>query len=182
MKYTIKQVPAEHSYIDPMDYMIDGAEMDNIFVLAPNNGYGYHCINDQDGYSALRAEWEDYIYDTDSGIPFVDYLNFDTGKTWDIIECRGYCQGNYVEILYRTDLYSAEDIRKLGDLYLGCYMEFFVIYPDGDEIYGFYVTDEEALSEEDYKKIVCDQAGIPYDETVLMLVSGAHTVYDYVEV
>lgn len=115
---------------------------------------------------------------------FAEYMTIKTGKKWDIGCSHGYCQGDYVEIVYCIDNYKTEDIEIIGDIFLGCAKEFGVheLDEDGEEIdscYGFFVADCQTRRDEDYKKIVCNDYGIPEEETELELIEGSHTYTKY---
>ena len=113
-----------------------------------------------------------------------DYLSITTGRKWETTSARGYCQGDYVDIIYCADIYTAKGAEIAGEIYLGAANEFCVIELDenGKEIdscYGYFVADCEAWKDEDYKKIVCEYAGIPENETVLEMIDGSYTVTHY---
>lgn len=114
------------------------------------------------------------------------YLSLKTGKPWDVRECRGYCQGDYVEVIYCMDNYTEKDADIFGDIANGCFKEFGVIEldDDGNEVdscYGYYVTDTEAWKPEDIKHLVCKWSGCDENITELHLCGTSHTVttYDY---
>ena len=118
-----------------------------------------------------------------------EYLTITTGKTWTVDSARGYCQGDYVELLYCSDVYP-NGIENYGEVYLGCAKEFCVIDLDenGEEVdrcYGFIIADCEikswADSDATYKRLVCNWEGIKEEETRLEMIDGYHTYtkYDY---
>ena len=115
------------------------------------------------------------------------FLTIITGRKWDVSSARGYCQGNYCELVYCTDIYTEQDIDIAGDIYLGCAKEFCVAdYNDDgteydDAVYGYIVADCQAWTDEDYKRIVCDYAGIEPENTTLEMIDGCstHTTYSY---
>ena len=114
------------------------------------------------------------------------YLTITTGKSWDVKAVHGYCQGDYAEVVYCADNYKQETAKVLGEVWLGCAKEFGVIDMDenGEEVdscYGYIVADCEAWKDEDYKRLVCEWAGIKPEETRLEMIDGYHTYtkYDY---
>ena len=135
---------------------------------------------------ALRrlVKWaEDASADNTQDI--ADLLTIITGHYWTTAAARGYCQGDYAEMVYCPERY-ADGVEAYGEIWLGCAKEFQVIYLDddgteGDSVSGFIVADCQAWRDEDYKRIVCGEADIPEDETRLEMIDGYHvrTVYDY---
>lgn len=108
-----------------------------------------------------------------------EYLTIVTGKEWDIENVYGYCQGDFCQILYCTAAY--ENVRAIGELYLGCGKEFYTIELDesGNEIetvYGYYVADSEVKTDSDYKKLVCEMACIDESETELQLIESERMI------
>ena len=110
------------------------------------------------------------------------YLTVKTGKHWTWTTVFGYCQGDIVDILYCDERYKS--VEEYGEVFLGCAKEFGVIELDdegeeADSCWGYIVADCLVRDEIDYKKIVADWAGIPFEEAELQLISGSHTVYDW---
>lgn len=119
--------------------------------------------------------------DTDD---IAEYLTITTGKKWRRIGVHGYCQGDYVDVVYCEDFH--ENPKYYGECWLGCAKEFSVNYLDEngeeeDSVGGYIVADCQAWRDEDYKRLVCEWAGIPEDETELQMIDGFHTYtkYDY---
>ena len=121
------------------------------------------------------------------------YLTITTGKKWNSIGVCGYSQGDYVEVVYCEAFH--ENPKYYGECWLGCAREYGVIevenygldddgehaYDEVDSCYGYIVSDSQAWREEDVKRLVCEWAGIPEDETVLELIESTsyHTTYHY---
>ena len=152
-------------------------------------------------YSAKRChdlkEWAARA-DANDDDDIAEYLTIKTGRKWDTGCVRGYCQGDYVDIVYCPEFYSG-GIEAYGEVYLGCAKEFSITYlnesydiddesldydiddASGDTVYGYIVADCQANTDDDYKKLVCDMEGIPEEETVLQMIDGysTHTIYSY---
>lgn len=125
------------------------------------------------------------------------YLTITTGKKWNSIGVCGYCQGDYVEVVYCEDHYKEADAKYYGECWLGCAREYCVIdvenyeapededeeatYTETDSVGGYIVSDSQAWRDEDIKRLVCEWAGIPEEETVLELIESTsyHTTYHY---
>ena len=112
------------------------------------------------------------------------YLTITTGKKWNSIGVCGYCQGDYVEVVYCEGFH--ENPKYYGECWLGCAKEFTVNYLDEsgeeeDSVGCYIVADCQAWRDEDYKRLVCEWAGIPEEETVLELIESTsyHTTYHY---
>ncbi|MBR6859700.1 MAG: hypothetical protein IKM73_00065, partial [Acidaminococcaceae bacterium] len=113
--------------------------------------------------------------DIDRTEDIAEFLSITTGKTWDTTSASGYCQGDYVEMVFCVDHYTEKSARAYGEVWLGCAKEFCVIDleedgNEGDTVYGFIVADCEAWREEDYKKLVCSWACISEAETALQMI------------
>ena len=131
-------------------------------------------------------EWAKTVNDYNADAEAIAaYLTITTGKTWDTSSAYGYCQEDYCEIVYCTEYYP-ENVRKYGEIWLGAAKEFGVIDLDEngeetDSCSGYIVADCEAWGDEDYKRLVCEQAGIKPEETRLEMIDGysVQTVYSY---
>lgn len=113
------------------------------------------------------------------------YLSIKTGKKWDTYVSRGYCQGDYAEIVFCRDNYKEDDLNIISDMYWGMGKEFCILF-DGDEdnaVYGYYIADCEYRTNEDLKTYFCKMEGFEEDETVLEMISGSrtYTKYEYTE-
>jgi len=123
---------------------------------------------------------------TDKPEDIAAFLTITTGRKWETSSARGYCQGDYADIVYCTDFYTKQGIDEAGDIFFGCAKEFSVTdYENDDEegftVYGYIVADCQARTDEDYKRIVCDYASINPEDTTLEMIDGCstRTVYSY---
>ena len=123
--------------------------------------------------------------DSDSPEAIAEYLTITTGKRWTTSSARGYCQGDYVEMVYCPERY-AEGVEKYGEIWLGAAKEFCIIDvnddgTEGDAVYGYIVADCEAWRDEDYKKAVCAWEGIEPAAASLEMIDSAttRTIYSY---
>ena len=112
-----------------------------------------------------------------------EYLTITTGKEWSVKSARGYCQGDFAQILYCPERYK-DGVEVYGDVFFGCAKEFVVIDLDengeeADSVGGYIVADCQANADEDYKRIVCEWAEIDENETVLEMIDGQRTVTQY---
>ena len=120
-----------------------------------------------------------------------EYLTITTGKTWTITSVCGYCQGDYVDIVFCTEYYTKENAKTYGNIFLGCCKEFSLteIDENGQEddattCYGYYIADNEYRNDDDIKKVLCDYEGLKPEETKVFLISGqtVRTEYTYDEI
>lgn len=121
--------------------------------------------------------------DFDSVDGIAEYLTIKTGRKWSTSNARGYCQGDYVDILYCVDAYK-DGVEQYGEIYLGAATEFCVVDlgADGNEIdscYGYIVAKCQAWEDEERKRLVCEWAGIEPEETALELIDGCKTYTKY---
>lgn len=111
------------------------------------------------------------------------YLTLKTGKEWDTDSASGYCQGDYVKIVYCKEYYP-NGTKNYGEIWLGVGKEFSVIELDkkGEEIdscYGYIIADCQAWTDEYYKKLVCEWACIEIEETQLEIIESSSTITYY---
>ncbi|MBQ1776614.1 MAG: hypothetical protein IIZ93_00510 [Acidaminococcaceae bacterium] len=129
-------------------------------------------------------EWAKAVNDCTADTEAVAaYLTVTTGKTWATSSAYGYCQGDYVQIVYCKQYYP-ENVEKYGEIWLGAAKEFCVIDLDengeeGDSCWGYIVADCETRTDADYKRLVCEQSGIKPEETRLEMINGYHTYTKY---
>lgn len=114
------------------------------------------------------------------------YLTIVTGKKWDVVGVCGYCQGDYVQVIYCEGFHERKQAEAYGGIWMGCGKEFCVIDVDEDgnetdKCYGYIIADCQAWKDEDYKRLVCEWAGINEEETRLEMIDGSttQTIYSY---
>ena len=142
--------------------------------------------------SKLKKLFNDCRYPDDIET-LAEYLTIKTGKHWDTTSASGYCQGDYVEILYCTEIYK--DPEMYGELWLGCGKEFCFAYLDENgnvkdcsEVYGYFVADCQYKTDEELKKVLCEYEGTKPEETKVLLIdyNTMHTYtkyqYEYTEI
>jgi hypothetical protein len=111
------------------------------------------------------------------------YLTLKTGKQWATDSAHGYCQGDYVEMVYCPEHYT-DGVKPYGEVWLGAAKEFDVIYLDDngeetDACGGYIIADCQARTDEDYKRLVCEWAEISEDDTQLEMIDSYRTVTEY---
>ena len=116
-----------------------------------------------------------------------EYLTFKTGKEWTTGSAYGYCQGDYVKMVYCLEHYT-DGVKRYGEIWLGAGKEFSITFLNENEtgeedytVYGYIVADCQARNDEEYKRLVCEWACIPEDETQLQMIDGSrsYTKYNY---
>ena len=162
-----------------------------------NNGY--------DSYDTYKEcmEYNDIVYnsrkchllkewaknaDTEEAEDMAEFLTIRTGKRWETDSATGYCQGDYVKLVYCPEHYK-DGVKAHGEIWLGAYKEFCVVDLDdsGNEVdacCGFLIADCQVKTEEDYKKIICEWECIKEEETSLEMIDEQkhYTKYIYKEV
>lgn len=130
----------------------------------------------------LLKEWEKNadLCKTESMAAF---LTITTGKKWTTASAHGYCQGDYVEMVYCPEHYK-EGVKSYGEIWLGAGKEFYTITlgengEEDDTCYGYIIADCQARNDEDYKRLVCKWACIPENETRLEMVDSYKTYTKY---
>jgi len=111
-----------------------------------------------------------------------DFLTIITGKEWTTDSVHGYCQGDYVEMVYCPEHYK-NGVKPYGEIWLGCGKEFCLITLENgeekDKVYGYIVADCQVIHDEDYKKLICEWACIPEEETQLEVITDYKYKADY---
>ena len=127
-----------------------------------------------DGAAVLKGlEAEKY-----EEVRIAKYLTVKTGEPWEIRTVRGYCQSDWAIVIYNADQYSEKEADIYGDYCFGCFKEFEIIDPDGQEVYGYYVTDSELekYDDQEYKRIVCSMEGIDPEDATLEMIDDVKTI------
>lgn len=174
---------------DKADAIIDGfSDVSDKWT----NGYNsYETYKECMEYNAIEytthkchalKEWVKTA-DTRNPETIADFLTITTGKRWQVDSATGYCQGDYVEMVYCPEHYK-DGVKHYGEIWLGAGKEFYTIDLDenGDETdtcYGYIIADSQAWKDEDYKRLVCEWAGIPENETQLEMIDGSNTYTQY---
>lgn len=137
-------------------------------------------------YNSRRCHaLKEWAKDADTSDPesIAAFLTIITGTEWEATSVRGYSQGDYVDIVYCAEHYK-NGVRHYGEVWLGCAREFCVVDlnengAECDSCYGYIVADSEARDDEDYKRIVCEWAGIDESETALEMFDGYQQIAQY---
>lgn len=131
-------------------------------------------------------EWHKDIGYVNTPEDIAAYLTIITGEQWNTTSARGYCQGDYVDIIYCEKYYKQIDAQEAGEIFLGAAKEFDFITLDenGEEIEnvgGFFVADCMAWKDEDAKKMLCKWEGVSEEETQVEFIDNCATqrVYSY---
>lgn len=119
-------------------------------------------------------------WDTDD---IAAFLSIVTGKAWSVSSVTGYSQGDYVELVYCNDSYP-KGVEHYGEVWLGAAKEFCVISVDengeeSDSCYGYIIADCQAWEDTDYKRLVCEWAGIPESEAQLEMIEDSYITTHY---
>lgn len=137
-------------------------------------------------YSPRRChelkEWAEQAGE-DEPESIAEFLTITTGKKWTTGSAHGYCQGDYCEMVYCSEHYR-DGVQHYGEIWLGCGKEFGVMElgENGEEInavYGYIIADCQARTEEDYKRLVCEWAGIDEQNAALEMIDDCYTVTRY---
>ena len=199
-KYTFKEIAPENCdfsfYFDDDTFTENAGGFEyNLFIVSYDRGreYGFNI----DRYKDIKKELEYIIDDPDETDDekikawaagkdradvetIAEYLSLKTGREWKTAAERGYCQGDYCDILYCTDIYKPETVGVTGQIFLGCGKEF-SFTDDGETVYGYIVADNEYRDDNELKKILCGFEGVNPDETELLLIDSwkTQTIYNY---
>ena len=134
----------------------------------------------------LKAFAENYDYNSVEQV--AEFLTITTGMEWECETYKGYCQGDYCELIYCADKQSKEYMDLIGNGAVGCVTEFSIsenpIDIDGkdvDEIieeaevdccYGFYLTDHDVWNEEKCKAELAELAECKLDEIAVITIEN----------
>lgn len=154
------------------DLLNDNSNYSNVKEILNDYNIRY---TPQNAHKAKELDDIDYIY------RLISFLELRTGNKWAVKGVHGYCQGDYVSVIYCTKYYDEKSAEIIGDLVLGCGKEFSITFCDDsgeepDTIYGYFIADCEARSDEDYKNIVCNQEGIDPEAATLEIIETVKTI------
>ena len=190
--YNLFIVPTRHNYgfngeeytriQNKADAIIDG--FSDVSEEWTNNYKTYkECMQDNAiEYTSRKChalkEWAKNADTGDADI-IAEFLTITTGHKWDTASATGYCQGDYVEMVYCPEHYK-DGVKHYGEVWLGAAKEFCTIDIDengeeGDTCYGYIVADCQAWKDEDYKRLVCEWACITEEETRLEMIESQRT-------
>lgn len=145
-------------------------------------------LKDEDINIELKKDLIEWTNGKETSEPVIiaEFLSIITGNDWKSIGIHGYSQGDYVDVIYCPKFTLDNTAEILGNVFLGCAKEFVVQDIDGDgyvddQCFGYIVANCEVNRNEDYKRIVCEQAGIEESETQLELIVDSYTktLYTY---
>ena len=169
------------------------AIIDNFYDIEEGYTYHYNSYKEVMEYHNIPynshkchklKEWAKNA-DTNKTEDIAEFLTITTGKKWTTDSATGYCQGDYVEMVYCPEHYK-DGVKPYGEIWLGAGKEFCVIYLDenGEEdytVWGYIIADCQAWKDEDYKRLVCEWACIPEEKTQLEMIDGykTYTKYNY---
>lgn len=119
----------------------------------------------------LLKEWAKDA-DIDNVESMAEYLSILTGKNWATRAFCGYCQGDYCELLYCTDVYNEESITEFGNFWLGCGSEFVI-----DDTGGYFVIDTVRWHEgEELVEKLADMYGCNPEDMEVYLYDGEERI------
>lgn len=136
------------------------------------NGIEYNATK----CSKLKKLYIDYAGNIDINCAAL-YLTITTGKHWETAYYTGYCQGDFVNVLYCTSIYNEENVKQTAYIYLGMTREFSLtdIDENGEKddlttCYGYFVPD--CINENDIKNYLCTMEGLNPDEVIVKLITN----------
>lgn len=164
------------------DFKAITGELDNIMNDIDDVGYYYNSVKEVMAdygitYSPKKAHMlKELANISDSVKQLCVYLTVKTGRPWTTRAARGYSQGDYADMIYCSDFYTEHDIDIVADLYMGCAKEFSITDSDNDTVYGYFVADCQAHTNNDYKTIVCNMADLDPDNVIMELIDDVKTI------
>ena len=177
IKDDIENILNDFEYVGTLDY--DGNTITYKSVMLD------HDIKYNPTKCHRLKEWSKNTYTIDTDC-IAKYLTIITGEKWNTTSAHGYCQGDYVEIVYCESVFDRKTAIIYGEVWLGACKEFIVISLDDngneiDSIGGFFVADCQVMNDDDYKILVCEWDGLNPDETILEMIDGCNTqtIYSY---
>ena len=185
-------VPTRHNYgfngeeythiQNKADAIIDG--FSDVSEKWTNNYKTYkECMQDNAiEYTSRKCHaLKEWVKNADTGDAdtIAEFLTIITGNKWDTASATGYCQGDYVEMVYCPEHYKG-GVKHYGEVWLGAAKEFCTIDIDengeeGDTCFGYIVADCQAWKDADYKRLVCEWACITEEETRLEMIESQRT-------
>lgn len=117
---------------------------------------------------------------SDDDILIADIMSIISGHKYEWSMIRGYCQGDWQNVLYPADKYSHDVIEMLEGYYFTGSDYYITIYEDDietDDYCDFFWQDNDTI-----KKLVAEQCGCNVDDVHLFYISGYTTTPCYTEV
>lgn len=119
-------------------------------------------------------------YYSDDDILIADIMSIISGHKYEWSMIRGYCQGDWQNVLYPADKYSHDVIEMLEGYYFTGSDYGITIYEDDEETdcyCDFFWQDDDTI-----KELVAEECGCSVDDVHLFYISGYTTTPCYTEV
>lgn len=117
---------------------------------------------------------------SDDDILIADIMSIISGHKYEWSMIRGYCQGDWQNVLYPADKYSHDVIEMLEGYYFTGSDYGITIYEDDEETdcyCDFFWQDDDTI-----KELVAEECGCSVDDVHLFYISGYTTTPCYTEV
>ena len=118
---------------------------------------------------------------SDDDIIIADIMSIISGHEYEWSMIRGYCQGDWQEVLYPADKYNAHDLLDELEGYYFTGSDYCItIYEDDEETdcyCDFFWQDDDTI-----KELVAEQCGCSVDDVHLFYISGYCSTPCYTEV
>lgn len=118
---------------------------------------------------------------SDDDIIIADIMSIVTGHKYEWSTIRGYCQGDWQEVLYPADKYNARDLLDELEGYYFTGSDYVItIYEDDEEKHwycAFFWQDNDTI-----KEFVAEDCGCSVDDVHLFYISGYCSTPCYTEV
>lgn len=165
MEIIAKQIPPEwQSYI----FEYAGTYWENLAIVG-NRHYNAHMPDD------FRRVWERFDENR-----VLRALKLYTGRTWDRVTIRGYCQGDWQDVYYPVDEYSREALQELEIEYFNLGTEWEISRADAREdsycMYCYSDTPDQIRAE------IAAAEGVAPDKVTLLRFNGWTRSASYKEV
>lgn len=120
------------------------------------------------------------FYSDDEAL-IADIMSIISGHKYEWSMIRGYCQGDWQNVLYPADKYNARDLLDELEGYYFTGRDYYItIYEDDietDDYCYFFWQDDDVI-----KELVAEQCGCNVDDVHLFYISGYSTIPCYTEV
>jgi len=196
IKHVFEEVNPEFCHCDLENFDLDDImfvrEGRNGHVIGPYNEWKREAENvladiDEnmaEEFDVKILEWAEGIKEWPLSIQdVINYMNCTEteGRRWDYVFCTGYCQGDYVAVIYCEPEITEGIACYYGDMYNGCYKEFSYHSVEEEEfrLYGYYVTDCQINwkdSDNSYKERLCEWTGVNPEETEVKFIENLRHV------
>lgn len=171
-KYTLRRVPDEELYFEPLEEDIISSENKDAFITGNRD---FIDIGEKAYIDIVKGNYydEQLAYDYEP----MEELKKVTGKEWEEATIRGYSQGDWESLYYVKGTLTQEHINHIENFYFGK-VSGYEVEDEHGQIYTCFIPHD---IEWHGKKAICEYLGFNPDEVKVLIDDGYTKEYKYKE-